>query len=107
MPAIVTVTGSFVYTSGKAVRGLVRFTPCRGWVIEDGVAWATLAPEVMLGSDGSFSAQVTPTDSDDVSWCYLVESPAGTFHITVPTTEVGYTLKELIDVSRPGSRSSD
>jgi hypothetical protein len=77
------------------------------WVIEENVAWATLAPELMLSEVGSFTAQVTATDTDSVPWCYSAETPAGTFQITVPYYEVGYTLKELIDVSRPGSRSAD
>lgn|SRR5678815_4454559 len=107
MPVPVVVTGSFIHKNGRPVRGRLRFTPCRMWVIQDGVAWATLAPEVTLEQNGSFSVQVTPTDSDDVQWCYTVDTPAGRFWIAVPSDAVGYTLKELIDEHRSGSRTTD
>ena len=94
-PPTCTITGSF--EQGKRpVQGLVRFTPERLWVIQEGIAWAVLAPEIELEADGSFVVQVTPTNIDPVPWRYLVETPAGSFKISVAMTEMGHTLKELL-----------
>ena len=100
-----TVTGSF-HRNGQPVQGLVRFTPSRLWVVHGGITWACLAPEVMLSADGSFSVQVTPTDSDPVWWRYVIETPAGWWEVSIPACEVGVTLKGLIGEHHPGSRAS-
>lgn len=106
MPKTSLVTGSFA-RNGVPVRGPVTFTPCRLWVLQDGVHWACLAPRLWLDAEGSFTAFLTATNTDSVSWCYLVDTPAGRFSIQVPYSEVGYSLKELIDESHPGSRAQD
>ena len=103
MPHEVTVTGSFQHKNGRPAQGLVRFEPSRLWVIQDDVAWACLAPEVALGPDGSFSVQLTPTDTDVIWWRYRVESPAGLFEVAVPYVRTGYLLKELISEHRSGA----
>jgi hypothetical protein len=90
---------------GQPVPGLVRFTPSRLWVVQDGIAWACLAPEVRLGPDGSFVARVTATDNDAIPWPYLISSPAGDYAVYVPWVGKGYALKELINDHRAGSRS--
>lgn len=106
MPKTVTVTGSFQYKNGRPVQGLVRFEPSRLWVIQDEIAWACLAPETMLNSDGSFSVQLTPTDTDVIWWRYRVSTPAGMFEIAVPYVSTGYTLKELVSEHRSGTGPS-
>jgi hypothetical protein len=105
MPRTVTVTGSFQYKNGRPVQGLVRFMPSRLWVIQEEIAWACLAPEQVLRSDGSFSVQLTPTDTDALWWRYRVESPAGTWELSVPWVKTGYTLKELVSEHHPGTRT--
>ena len=105
MPRTVTVTGSFQHKNGRPVQGLVRFMPNRLWVIQDEVAWACLAPEPVLASDGSFSVQLTPTDTDPIWWRYRVESPAGAWELSVPWVKTGYTLKELVSEHHPGPRT--
>jgi hypothetical protein len=105
MPKTVTVTGSFQRKNGSPVQGLVRFEPSRLWVIQNDIAWACLAPEAQLAKDGSFSVELTPTDTDPVWWRYRVDSPAGIFEISIPYVRTGYTLKELVvDVHHPGTR---
>lgn len=99
MPRRVTVVGQFV-RGETPVRGRVRFTPDQLWVIEEGVAWATLAPEAELWEDGRFAVELTASSW----WKYLVETPAGEFHLRIPYREAEYTLKELIDVHHPGQR---
>lgn len=101
-----TVTGSFQRKDGRPVQGLVRFTPSRLWVVVKDITWACLAPEVQLAEDGSFSVQVTPTDTDSVWWRYLIETPAGWWEVSVPHNEAGYTLKGLVGEHHPGSRSA-
>jgi hypothetical protein len=64
-----------------------------------------LAPEQVLRSDGSFSVQLTPTDTDPLWWRYRVESPAGTWELSVPWVKTGYTLKELVSEHHPGTRT--
>lgn len=107
MPRTVTVTGSFQYKNGKPVQGIIGFEPNRLWVIQDSVAWACLAPRRLLLSDGSFSVQLTPTDTDVVWWRYRVLTPAGSFEISVPWVKTGYTLRELVDVDRAGQGPAD
>jgi hypothetical protein len=104
-PPTVTITTQFTRGNSLPVQGLVRFTPSRLWVMHDGIAWACLAPEVELAADGSFSVEVTPTDTDVVWWRYLVETPAGAWDLSVPYAEAGHTLRELIGVDHPGPRS--
>ena len=106
MPRTVTITGSF-HHHDRPVQGLVRFVPDRLWVMQDGVAWACLAPEARLAKDGSFSVQVTPTDTDECWWQYVVDTPAGLFTITTPWVRTGYTLRELIHEHHPGTRPPD
>lgn len=105
MPRTVTVTGSFQHKDGRPVQGRIRFMPSRLWVIQDDVAWACLAPEPVLDPDGSFSVQLTPTDTDVIWWRYRVETPAGAWEVSVPYVRTGYTLKELVDVHHPGTRT--
>lgn len=95
MPQICVVTGSFSQR-GRPVDGWVRFTPSRLWVIERGVAWACLAPTVQLEL-GGFAALLTPTDSDSVPWYYVVETPAGTFKISLSGQASTYELRELVE----------
>lgn len=102
MPRTVTVTGSFQHESGSPARGLVRFTPLRLWVVHDDIAWATLAPQKELAEDGSFTVQLTPTDTDCIWWRYRVESPAGSHELSVPWVKTGYSLRELINEHHPG-----
>lgn len=104
MPRTVTVTGSFQHKDGRPAQGLVRFEPSRLWVIQEEVAWACLAPEVRLSGDGSFSVQLTPTDTDAIWWRYVVICPAGHFEVPIPYVRTGYTLKELVDEHRPRPR---
>jgi hypothetical protein len=104
MPRTVTVTSQFT-CNGVPIRGIVRFTPSRLWVIEGKTAWASLCPTHVLDGQGGFSAEVTPTDSDPVPWYYRVCTPAGTFKVKIPWSEQGYRLKELIDDHHPGPRA--
>jgi len=103
MPTTVTVTGSFIRNL-RPVLGMVRFTPERLWVIDGGVAWATLAPVAVL-ADGRFTVEVTPTDSDGVPWYYRVETPAGNWRLRISRARPHYGLKELLDEHHPGPRS--
>lgn len=96
-----------MYHDGHPVRGMVRFTPERLWVVQAGVHWATLAPEVILDHDGTFCVEVTPTNTDEVPWYYRAETPAGVFRLTVPYINIGWLLKDLIDEHHPGSRAED
>lgn len=105
MPGTVTVTGSFA-RNDRPVRGRVRFVPERLWVIEAGVAWATLAPDVEL-IDGRFTVLLTPTDTDTVPWYYTLESPIGTTRFRVYRACPHYGLKELLDEHHPGPRSAN
>jgi hypothetical protein len=107
VPRTVTVTGSFHHKNGRPVQGLVRFTPGRLWVIEGTIAWACLAPEPVLAADGSFSVQLTPTNTDSVWWRYRVDTPAGSYEVSVPWVKTGYTLRELVDEHRSGTRAAD
>jgi hypothetical protein len=103
----VTVSGSFVRNE-LPVQGLVRFTPSRLWVVQqDGTAWACLAPDVQLGPDGSFVAQVTATDSDGIMWHYDVCTPAGHYHVYIPWCDAGWSLRELIHGHRAGPRAQN
>jgi hypothetical protein len=104
MPASVTVYGSFA-RGQTPVQGLVRFTPERLWVIENGICWAALAPWTELDAEGRFEVLLTPTDTDTVPWYYLVETPAGNWRIRVYRQCPVYGLKELIVEHRPGPRS--
>lgn len=104
-PARVTVTGSFA-NHDRPVQGLVRFTPGRLWVVASNITWACLAPEVWLDPDGSFVAQVTPTDTDAIMWTYKVCTPAGCWLVYIPTNDAGWSLRELIYEHRPGPRSA-
>lgn len=101
-----TVTGRLLHRNERPVQGLVRFTPHRLWVVRDGITWACLAPETQLAPDGSFSVQVTPTDTDPVWWRYMIETPAGWWEVSVPQNAAGYTLKGLIGEHHPGSRAA-
>jgi hypothetical protein len=101
-----TVTGSF-WRHHRPVTGLVRFTPERLWVVEDGITWATLGPVAEIGSDGTFTVALTPTDIDPIPWYYQVESPAGSFRIRVYRACAHYGLKELIDDHHSGARPPD
>ena len=103
-PRKVMITGSFVTRSQEPATGWVYFTPCRLWVVQGKQAWACLAPTVLLDSAGSFTTFLTPTDTDYIPFCYTVLTPAGEFRIKVPYTEVGHTLKELLDADHPGPR---
>jgi hypothetical protein len=105
MPRTCVVSGSFVHDEQPA-QGLVRFTPSRLWVVQDGITWACLAPEVVLGRDGSFVAQVTATDTDTVPWYYYISTPAGCFQCYVPWNEAGWSLRELIREHHPGPGST-
>jgi hypothetical protein len=89
------VTARFTWKD-RPVQGLVRFTPCRLWVVRDGITWACLAPEVRLDPNGSFTAYVTPYEADPIGVCYQVETPAGAYHLRIPQSETGWALKELV-----------
>lgn len=102
-----TVTGSFVCEHGKPVQGLVRFMPYALWIYEENTRWATLAPELVLGPDGAFVAELTATDSGSYPWTYHAYTPAGVFEFMVPWRETGYTLRELIHEHRAGARTED
>jgi hypothetical protein len=96
-PRMVVVTGSFVTVHHEQpVQGLVRFTPARLWVVCDGITWACLAPEVVVGRDGRFTTYLTATDNDSVPFTYLVQTPAGAYETFVPWAEDGYSLKDLL-----------
>ena len=101
-----TVTGRLQHRNGTPVQGLVRFTPSRLWVVHENITWACLAPETRLAADGSFSVQVTPTDTDPIWWRYMIETPAGWWEVSVPHNVAGQTLKGLIGEHHPGSRAS-
>ena len=93
----VTVQGSFVTENGERVEGVVGFVPEPLWVMEDGKAYATLAPVATL-VDGSFKVELTPTNvgrSGRDTWHYKAITPAGIFKIAVPRGGPHY-LKELI-----------
>jgi hypothetical protein len=107
MPRTVPITGSFAYPGGQPVLGKVVFTPQRLWVMQEGVAWASLAPVVELDRQGSFLVYVTPTDTDSVPWHYQVEAPNGVAIFSVPWVKTGYSLRELLHDSHTQSRSSD
>ena len=94
MPKICMVTGSFSQ-GGRPVQGWVRFTPSRLWVSDEGQYWACLAPTVQL-EVGGFTALLTPTDTDQVPWHYLVETPAGNFRIVVSQSGNSYDLRKLV-----------
>src|SRR3954469_17969745 len=97
-----TVTGSFVYKNGHPAQGVVRFIPSRLWVVRGGITWACLAPEVPFSGDVSFAVEVTPTDSDPIWWRYKIETPAGSWEVSIPYCEVGYTLRGLTGEHHPG-----
>lgn len=103
MPRTCTITAAFNHRDGTPAHGQVRFTPSRLWVIQEGIAWACLAPVITLKPDGSFVAEVTATDTDQVRWYYIVETPAGDFTTYVPWIETGYCLRDLVNEhnSRP------
>lgn len=103
-PSTVTLTGSFE-RNGQPVRGFLRFTPSRLWVVRDRTAWACLAPELAIEPDGSFVTRVTATDTDAIPWHYLVDTPAGLFQIEVPWSEDGYSLRGLVGEHRSGPRA--
>jgi hypothetical protein len=71
-------------------------------VVQGGITWACLAPEVYLSGDGSFVVEVTPTDADPIWWRYLVETPAGRWEVSVTGSETGHTLRELVGEHRSG-----
>jgi hypothetical protein len=96
MPRICLVTGSFSQ-GNRPVQGLVRFTPSRLWVVEDGITWGCLAPTTELDDEGSFTVGLTPTDTDSVPWYYLVQTPAGNFKVVLSQNGAKYSFKELID----------
>lgn len=96
MPRYCHVSGSFTQ-DGRPVMGMIRFTPSRLWVVEDGIHWACLAHTQTLDEDGSFDAFLTPTDTDRVPWHYIVESPAGLFNVLLPQLGQSYSLRELVD----------
>ena len=104
MPKTCVVSGSFVHRD-RPIRGRIRFTPSRLWVVQRGVAWACLAPEVWLDHAGSFVVQVTATDSDAIMWHYLIETPAGAFRVYIPWDETGYSLRGLIHEHHLGQRT--
>jgi len=99
-----TITGT-LWQNGGPVRGLIRFTPDRLWVIEKGIAYACLAPEILLDEDGSFVARVTATDSDAICWKYRIQVERWDFHIEVPWNQNGYSLRELLHERHPGKGS--
>ena len=100
-----TITATLEYSDGHPVQGQVRFEPSRLWVIKDGVAYACLAPEVQLEPDGSFVAQVTPTDADECPFLYRVFMPDGvSYEIPVPKNATGYTLRGLVGEHHSGPR---
>lgn len=105
MPVSCVISGSFVRNE-LPVQGLVRFTPSRLWVVQERIAWACLAPEVYLDSDGSFVARVTATDNDAIPWTYYICTPAGCFETYVPGNDAGWSLRELLHEHCPGSRPS-
>ena len=98
------ISGSLFHHDQPA-HGLLRFVPNRLWVIQDGVTWACLAPEVQLDPDGSFVAQVTATDSDAIMWTYQILFARYLYEVHVPWNEAGWSLKELISEHHPGPRS--
>ena len=106
MPTRVVVNGRLTW-NGTPIQGTVRFTPKRLWVIDQGIAWACLAPEVELDADGCFVVYLTPTDTDEVWWTYLVEAPGGQYEISVRKGKDKYTLRELVDEHHPRPRSAD
>jgi hypothetical protein len=105
MPALITVTGCFL-RHGQPVQGLVRFTPERLWVVEDGITWAALAPHAELVG-GRFTVQLTPTDTDTVPWYYQIECPAGTWRFRIYRACAHYGLKELLDEHHPRAGTTD
>ena len=102
----VTVTGSLVHHNGKPVQGMVRFTPNRLWVVHGDTTWACLAPEVQLEPDGSFTVQVTPTDTDAIWWRYKIELPGGwSYEASIPQNVAGCSLRGLVGEHHPGPRA--
>ena len=106
MPQSCVVSGSFISKNGKPGQGLVRFTPSRLWVVQDGITWACLAPDVQLDADGSFVARVTATDTDTIPWTYYVYTPAGCYEVYTPWNDAGWSLRELIRGHRAGKSST-
>jgi len=104
MPRTSVISGSFSQNDQPA-RGWVRFTPSRLWVVQEGVAWASLAPETPLDYDGSFTVQVTSTDSDPINWFYYICTPAGCYQCHVPYNVAGWSLRELISEHRSRARA--
>jgi hypothetical protein len=96
MPRSCVITGTFINQRQRPVKGLVRFTPSRLWVVRDGITWACLAPRVWLANDGGFVTMVTATDNDSVPFTYHIETPAGEFEAYVPWQETGYSLPDLL-----------
>jgi hypothetical protein len=102
VPKPCTITGTFT-REGVAVPGYISFMPSRLWVIQEDVAWATLAPVAQLNHRGGFTLEVTPTNTDRVPWFYRVATPAGVYDVYVPWSETGHSLKELINEHRAGA----
>lgn len=96
MPRTVTVTGAFTRRELEPVQGRVSFLPERLWVIDQGIAWACLAPEVEL-VNGAFSVELTATDTDSVPWYYRVDTPAGNWRLHVFGCCGSYGFRDLLE----------
>ena len=101
MPAEIAVTGCLMRSPHRSLEGVVRFVPERMWVLDQGIPWACLAPQVHL-LDGRFIVRLTPTDADSVPWYYQVQTWSGEawrirYRIQVLSVRSHYTLKELVD----------
>ena len=80
----IAVGGRFVNEKKEPIAGrIVKFTPNKIWIIEDGQAYATYAPEVMTDEDGRFCVELTRTDQAEYNWHYTVECPMGKWTIHV------------------------
>jgi|SRR5215510_2760384 len=101
---MVQVVGGFSQ-GGRPAQGLIQFIPSRLWVIDEGTAWATLAPTVRLDEHGNFAVLLTPTNADTVPWCYLVKCETGSWLIRPQGTRLLH-LRELVDEYRSGPRAA-
>jgi len=76
-----TIVGRFLKTDGTPVEGEIIFLPEKLWIVEYGIAVATLAPRITL-EDGRFEADVTPG-------IYTVVCPLGKWKVKIKETEDG------------------
>ena len=76
------VSGRFVNELKEPTEGEIFFEPSKLMIIQEEVAFATLAPRVQL-EDGHFMVHLTRTDQATVPWHYKVHCPIGTWSIKV------------------------